>query len=218
MSASCLNVSLLFVTALVGYFFPASVIVRLFFHIPIAVLWIVTVAILGDELGDHLVRGCPSADDFGNDLALVCQLFKALFAFAILSTLCSLQLVVLDILTWRSLKKAATYTAIGRKNGGAATQTPGGKGNKKKMGMITGILRRRNRNVQEDERSIMMNDMHLEEKQNDMLRPDTSTTSPSQQTNVPSPEWGPTDRMLVDKSPNQFAGQETRYDPGTRIF
>lgn len=215
MSTSCLNVTALVAVAFIRCCFPSSSLLLLIFHIPIAALWIVTLALLGDELGDHLITSCPSSNTFGHDLSLVCRLFKALFSFTIFSTTCSIYLVVSDVLSWKRMKKNGKYTAMGKNTGVMGTAPPVMAGRKKK-GMFAGIFKKKDRGIVEDERSIMMQPMNSGaiEKEKDMLNPGHAQASSP----AASPEWGPRERVRVDEHPDRFGGQETRYDPGHRIF
>lgn len=217
MSASCLNITVLIATTLIRCFSPSSIVLQLLLHVLVAVFWTVTIALLGNELSEHLIRVCPAADAFGQDLALVCNLYKVLFSFAVISTACAYYLAFLSALALRLLKKAGQYTAMAKTTGAPNGSMSGMSRKKRSSGMFPGLFKRRGKNPPEDERGFMMENLNTEEKQGDFLGLHSSTTSLSpQQQPMSSPEWGPRDRVRVDDWPNQFAGQETRYDPGTR--
>ncbi|KAF2472058.1 uncharacterized protein BDR25DRAFT_342086 [Lindgomyces ingoldianus] len=214
MSASCLNIISVFVSSVIRVCLPRSPILALTFHIPVAILWVVTVALLGEELGDHLSNSCPSQDTFGHDLALVCNLFKALFGFSVTCAASSVLVVVLDIVAWKRIKNMGKYTTVGAHTIGMYPPTKSSR--KKKLGMLAGMLRSRKGNMQEDERSVMMTSMEALDK-DDTLKPQQElhmTAGEPMRSPAQSPDFGPRERFRVEGVGHQFSGQDTRYDPG----
>ncbi|KAF2661410.1 hypothetical protein K491DRAFT_674060 [Lophiostoma macrostomum CBS 122681] len=220
MSASCVNITSLIAASLIRCCFPASPLLQLFFHAPVSILWICTIAFLGDELGNHLTQSCPSVNTFGHNMAIVCQLFKALFSFAVISTASSIFLSTADIAAWKRMKKAGKYTAMEKNTGAVSTPAPFKNKPRRKVGIMNGLFKRKGGDMPEDEASFMMSQMHSESMEKSRMTGSESALSAGDRMAPPriSPEWGPRQGVGLDKNGDEFGTQDTRYDPGSRIF
>lgn len=72
-----------------------------------------------------------------------------------------------------------------------------------RLGRLTGISGRKGKEMQEDERRFMMEEVYSEDRENNMLKPDLSTVVPSSQFTLPFP---PKDQARVEDYANNFAG------------
>ncbi|KAF2120912.1 hypothetical protein BDV96DRAFT_280835 [Lophiotrema nucula] len=213
MAASFLNIVSVFFTAILRCLAPGLSLLLFFIHVPVGLLWLISTALLGRELDDHLRSKCPTSSEMGHDISLVCHLFKALFAFSVTATFFSLLVAFFDIKVWRQ-SKTAKYTAVETNAGGTAQSIK--EKRRGKIEILAGIFKQ-NKSTQEDERGIMLESMRSEDnKRKDyMLFQDVGEGQERLRTAMPSPDMGPRQRVQVGGYRSQIDGQETRYVPGT---
>ena len=146
---------------------------------------------------------------------MVCQLYKTVFGLAVFTAAFSLFLAVTSALAWKRSRRFAAYMAMDRNTGVAAPPGMMDGKDRRAMGKGTfkGMFKSGKRDGVQDERSIMMRTMHGSEGEAQSYGPGTENSAV-----MPSSELGSRERMMVEGHPERFAGQETRYDPGNKMY
>jgi len=157
MSAVCFNILALLATSVIRCLLPFSLALPLLTHGISAIVTTVALVVLGSELGDYIVQPCPSETDLGQDMSLVCRLFKSVFTFIVLLVACSLLLVIVDTLACVKLRKERKYTPMTVSEGSLPRRPAASGRSNRKPGQVANILKMRfKKEGHEDEQSIMM--------------------------------------------------------------
>jgi hypothetical protein len=112
MSCSFFTVFTLLLTSLAHKCYSPSHLITLYFNLPLAVFWIVTVSLLGWNLTDSITTSCATIIWGSRDGVVACRLLKALFAFTVTGAASACAAVVLDIVMRTRQSKRGNYNMM----------------------------------------------------------------------------------------------------------
>jgi hypothetical protein len=103
---------------------PASPLLTAVLRFPIFVLWTVSLGFISAEMATHLKNSCGGLDAIGGRyMVIACRMFKALFAFLVISVALSLAGLLVDVILWWKSKKGTGYSIPNINRGGKTSGT-----------------------------------------------------------------------------------------------
>jgi hypothetical protein len=206
MACSTLTIIALILTSCLYSHYSTATLSTLFLDVPLAILWIVTVSLLGWDMSEGLTAACTNEIWGSRDAVVACRLLKALFSFTVVGAASATATVVLGIVAIRRQSRKGAYNVV--REDSEHKRVLLGQSNEM-MGMRN-RSRSRSTSHEEDESVKMM----TPEGENDVSEaghPSGMNTTQGGYGYAPPP--GPPPQIRV----NQFANppsRETRYDVG----
>lgn len=102
----------LVLTSFVQCCFRLSPIFNLVLNVPLLILWIVSVALLGWNIIGTLSHSCSISNWGNDDGVMVCQQYKAMFAFVIFGVLAQIGAIVVDVRARVAQNRSGTYAKM----------------------------------------------------------------------------------------------------------